>query len=280
MVRSEVNTQAVPVSVILPCFRCSETIGRAIGSVIAQRVRPSEVILVDDGSNDDTLAKLYGFQAQYGSDWIEVVSLNENKGPSIARNTGWELANEQYIAFLDADDAWHPEKLKMQYNWMANHPEVALSGHRCLWIKDMRHNLSVPTTCRARQIRKWNLLLSNSFLTSTVMLKRTLRFRFDASRQCSEDFLLWNQIVLSGFKASYLEVSLAYMYKAPYGARGISEDLWKMEMGELRTYNRLRSERLLSWPTFAGLSAFSITKYIRRLVISQLRSPENGERRV
>lgn len=271
MVGTGVNSQTVSVSVIIPCYRCGDTIERALGSVIAQTVRPTELILVDDASSDETLNKLYQLQACYGRDWIKVVPLNEHNGPSMARNIGWEHATQEYIAFLDADDTWHPQKLEIQYNWMVNHPDVGLSGHLCPWLTDAEHTSSLPIACKAWQVKKWSLLLSNRFLTSSVMLKRALEFRFAPNERHSEDYLLWNQIVLSGCKAYYLEMPLAYLHKAPYGARGLSGQLWRMERGELETYRKLRNERLISCPTFVGLSAFSMAKYIRRLVISQLR---------
>jgi len=275
MVGAGVNSQTISVSVIIPCYNCGDTIERALGSVIAQTVRPTEVILVNDASSDETLNELCQLQAHYGRDWIKVVPLNEHSGPSVARNIGWEYATQEYIAFLDADDAWHPQKLGIQYGWMVNHPNVALSGHLCLWLKDAARRPPLPIACEAWQVKKWSLLLSNRFLTPSVMLKRVMEFRFSPDEKYSEDYLLWNQIVLSGREAYHLEMPLAYSYKAPYGAGGLSGQLWKMESGELDTYRRLRNEQLISWPAFVGLSVFSIVKCIRRLVISQLVSPEN-----
>jgi glycosyltransferase involved in cell wall biosynthesis len=63
---------------------------------------------------------------RYGSDWLKIISLKRNGGASIARNIGWEQSTHDYVAFLDADDAWHPRKIEIQYTWMQNHQEVAL----------------------------------------------------------------------------------------------------------------------------------------------------------
>ena len=98
---------------VVPCYRCAATIERAIASVAAQTQRPQEVILVDDASGDETLQQLYSLQSQYG-EWIKVVALTTNVGAASARNAGWNVATQPYIAFLDSDDAWHPQKVAIQ----------------------------------------------------------------------------------------------------------------------------------------------------------------------
>ena len=119
----------VPVSVIVPCYCCAATIETAIESVARQTARPAEVILVDDASGDDTVAALRRLHHRHGADWMKVIRQEQNGGPSVARNAGWAMATQPYLAFLDADDSWHPRKVELQYGWMAAHPEVALTGH-------------------------------------------------------------------------------------------------------------------------------------------------------
>ncbi|MHB1099234.1 MAG: glycosyltransferase family 2 protein, partial [Burkholderiales bacterium] len=108
----------VPVSVIIPCYRCAETIARAVDSVLKQTLPPEEILLVEDCSGDDgnTLAVLHSLQQN--NPFIRVIPLAKNGGPAAARNAGWDAAKQPYIAFLDADDAWHPKKLEIQYSWM------------------------------------------------------------------------------------------------------------------------------------------------------------------
>jgi glycosyltransferase involved in cell wall biosynthesis len=62
--------------------------------------------------------------------WVKVIPLTINDGPGTARNVDWEVAKESYIAFLDADDSWHPEKLRIQNELIWNNPDVALCGHQ------------------------------------------------------------------------------------------------------------------------------------------------------
>src|SRR5574340_1082572 len=118
--------ERAPVSVVIPCYCCSETIGRALVSIASQTMLPQEVILVEDASPDggETLGKLRHLAGEYGETFIvKVIALKENCGAGSARNRGWEAAGQPYIAFLDADDAWHPKKIELQYSWMCEHPE-------------------------------------------------------------------------------------------------------------------------------------------------------------
>ncbi|MEM3504172.1 MAG: glycosyltransferase family 2 protein, partial [Nitrososphaeria archaeon] len=80
------NNLFAPVSVIIPCFNCEDTIDRAVESVYKQTWKPAEVILVDDASMDRSFRKLLKLQEIYGSDWIKVIHSKKNEGPGGARN--------------------------------------------------------------------------------------------------------------------------------------------------------------------------------------------------
>lgn len=96
------------VSVVIPTYNRARTIGKAIDSVLAQTFKDLEVIVVDDGSKDDTAEVL----ARYGGQ-IRLIR-QENRGVSAARNSGIRAAHGQWVAFLDSDDEWHPMKLALQ----------------------------------------------------------------------------------------------------------------------------------------------------------------------
>ena len=131
----------LPVSVIIPCYRCAVTIERAVDSVLNQTQVPEEIILVDDFSDDGsaTISYLKNLKQKYQKFNIQILSLEKNQGPGSARNEAWKIASQPYIAFLDADDSWYPNKLELQYSWMKSHPEVLLTAHSSMQLSNDRH---------------------------------------------------------------------------------------------------------------------------------------------
>ena len=261
----------VPVSVIIPCFNCEGTIIRAVNSIFNQTLQPNEVILIDDGSTDESLSKLNEIRDHLGPSWIRVLKLDNNKGPSAARNAGWNVAAQPYLAFLDADDIWHPCKIEIQLKCMQDHPELAITSHFFSWLRDGENPPPLKDNCTIKPITKRMVLASNQLATPTVMLKRNLEFRFEPDKRYSEDYLLWLRIICNKYHAANIELCMAYSYKPPYGSSGLSAQLWDMEIGELDTYRRLRDDRLISWPWYIALSTFSMIKYVRRTMISAQR---------
>ena len=264
-----------PVSVIIPCYRCAATIDRAVGSVAGQTQLPAEIMLVEDCSADGgkTLAALEHLRERYrGILNIKIIAMEQNGGPGRARNAGWEAASQPYIAFLDADDSWNPRKLELQYGWMSEHPQVVLTGHRSEKIAPESQFPELTDEVVAHAVSRRKFLLSNSIPTRSVMLRREhISYRFDPAKRHSEDYLLWLQIVLIGNAVWQFDAPLAYSYKADYGEEGLSADLWKMEKGELDTYIRVWRERLISFPVLSALWAYSLSKYLRRMVLVFLR---------
>jgi len=264
--------QTAPVSVIVPCYRCSATIERAVDSAFQQTMRTAECILIDDCSGDDTLAALEQLQKKYGKSWIKIISLAENGGPSVARNEGWDMASQPYLAFLDADDSWHPRKIELQYSWMAGHKDAAMTGHAFgIWHKDEKTPKAIGSL-KGHTISAKSLLVKNRFSTPTVMLKRELEFRFNKTKRFSEDYLLWLSLVLRGYTAVWFDSLLAFGYKEYYGEGGQSGQLWAMEKGQLHTYWIIYKEGLINWITCIFLTIFSVLKYFRRLVIKMFRN--------
>ena len=262
------NKTFVPVSVIIPCYRCAFTIRRAIQSIINQIQKPAEVILVDDASGDETLAVLRELEQQYPS-WLKVIALAENQGAASARNAGWAAANQPYIAFLDADDAWHPKKIEIQYGYMNAHPEVTLSGHRHRILNQDNHlpDWLIPSSTIAVPINKWNLLLSNQFITPSIMLRRDIAQRFSEHQRYMEDHLVWLEIICDGALVVKLPEELAAIYKSSFGVTGLSANIFAMERSELYNYVQLYKSQRLGLIALIFLEAFSLLKFLRRSVI-------------
>jgi len=264
-----------PVSVIIPCYRCANTIERAVVSAINQTLPPLEIILVEDCSNDGsaTLAALHVLEKKYQGANIRIIFLDKNSGPGSARNVGWKASSQLYIAFLDADDAWHPEKLETQLNWMKNNPDVGLSGHGYQVLDEgTNYDTSLPSGYQiARPVSKLDSLLSNPFATRTVMLKRKLPFKFKEGKRYTEDYLLWLEIIFANIPAAFINSPLAVAFKDDFGSGGLSAHLWKMEKGELATYWQIYENKKIGFLLTILLCIYSLVKYLKRVVVVMMR---------
>lgn len=124
---------AVNISVVIPTFNRAPVIERAINSVLAQTRSPDEIIVVDDGSVDDTQQRI---EAKYGSQVTYI--FQANRGVSHARNVGIKMSRGNWIALLDSDDEWNPEKLELQLTALASAPEFDFCHTNEIWIRNGR----------------------------------------------------------------------------------------------------------------------------------------------
>jgi glycosyltransferase involved in cell wall biosynthesis len=113
------------VSVVIPTYNGGAYISQAIDSLLAQTLPPAEIIVVDDGSTDDTRGALapYGASIRYFR--------QQNRDVFAARNRGVEKAKHELIAFLDSDDVWHPRKLELQTKGFMSVPGLGILGISC-----------------------------------------------------------------------------------------------------------------------------------------------------
>jgi glycosyltransferase involved in cell wall biosynthesis len=112
------------VSVVVPTFNRARVVGRTIESALAQTHEAIEVVVVDDGSTDDTKAAI---EKSYGGDARVRYVHKTNGGPASARNVGFEHARGEYVALLDSDDTWHPWKLALQIQCMERDPDLGMT---------------------------------------------------------------------------------------------------------------------------------------------------------
>ena len=262
----ETRDLAADVSVVIPCWRCKDSIDRAVASVAAQTRRPRELLLVDDASGDGTLEHLRELAARYAQGWIRVSALERNRGPGAARNAGWDAAAGAVVAFLDADDAWLPEKLERQLEWMAAHPEAVLTGHPTVQLPEGAVAPGIPSACSATRVTLAQMLRSNRFPTRSVMLRRDVPQRF-GDRSVSEDYLLWLELVASGAACYRLDAVMAVSFRPDFDPGGWSGHLWRHERSELRALSTLRSRQGLSTLAWAAASVWSFLKFLRRALI-------------
>ncbi len=184
------------VSVVVPAYNVGAHIGEALDSVLAQDYPHIELVVVDDGSQDDTAAVV---AARYPQ---ATLIRKANGGAATARNAGMRAARGEFVAFLDADDIWLPGKLSAQVAHFRAHPGV---GMNCTgfaqWVSDEAGRFPDPLTVAAEQadiaadaldaaLSGWvyhKLLLRNFVWTTTVMMRRTL---IDAVGLYDESFRL------------------------------------------------------------------------------------------
>ena len=179
------------VSVIIPTYNRAAMVGKAIESVLTQDFTDFELIVVDDGSTDDTFRVL----DQYG-DRMAVLR-QSNKGVSAARNRGIASARGELIAFIDSDDLWLPAKLTRQVAFFEDHPDALINQTEEIWIRNGR---------RVNPKKRHRKLSGDIFIPSlelclvspsAVMMRKSLLDEvghFDEALPACEDYDLWLRI--------------------------------------------------------------------------------------
>lgn len=191
------------VSVVIPVYNGQAHIAKAIDSIMRQTLGASEIIVVNDGSTDDTLDVLLRYARH-----VTIIT-TPNRGVSSARNTGIKAAKTELIAFLDADDEWHDDKLEKQVAFLTAHPEAGIC---CCDYSYQDRN--APETTYFTYLKKTkagdaNAWMKNPLLgligvnfvgtTSTVLVKRGLLQHlggFNARYKQAEDYELWIRCAL------------------------------------------------------------------------------------
>ena len=189
------------ISVIIATYNSARFIAQAIKSVLSQTYSRYEVIIIDDGSTDETKDALREFNGA-----IRYL-YQDNRGPSAARNAGIRLAQGEYICFLDADDLWESNKLELQLNFLEQHSDVGLvfsdeeeisavgEPHQSLLGRSKFYSDLVDQQPLQDAFRK--LLIENFILTSTVMARKACFAEaglFDENLRVVEDRDLWLRI--------------------------------------------------------------------------------------
>lgn len=265
----------IPVSVVVPCYCCSATLPRAVKSVLDQTFLPSELILVNDCSDDDgkTLKLIEEIYSKITPDifQVKVIDLKKNMGPAFARNKGWDAAEHHYIAFLDADDAWATSKLETQYKCMTSNTLLDLTCHGSIYVSEEGFEEGVPDfNSDIRLINIESMLTKNRVATRSVMIKRSCNHRFDISMRYAEDYDLWLRIICSGCQAAYLNLNLAYVYRPEWSSGGLSRNLWAMQIGESKSLLNVYKCKEISLLVLMGVQVFSWLKFLRRVFITRI----------
>ena len=196
------------ISVIIPTYNRKKTLARAIQSVMNQSLSPFEILIIDDGSNDGT------------EEWVKENFQNikyiyqNNHGVSSARNIGIENAYGDWVAFLDSDDEWLPNKLYEQVKAIDSNPEMKFFHTNEIWI---RNGLRVN---QMKKHKKYGGYIFEKCLDicrvspSSVLIQKELFDNigmFDESLRVCEDYDLWLRIT-SKYPVVFLDIPLIYKY--------------------------------------------------------------------
>jgi glycosyltransferase involved in cell wall biosynthesis len=253
------------VSVIIPCYNSEKTIIRAIESAINQTLPPSEIIIVDDASSDRSRSLIIDFIQTQTNHPIKLLTLDKNGGASNARNAAWNCAAGKYLAFLDADDEWHPQKLEVLLDWFGKNADAIFCGHLCAQVEHSGLNVDVQGY-RAKRFNLRDMLISNRFSTPAVMILKSIEYRFPTSRRYSEDYELWLKVVAQAGFVDRIELPLAWYFKRPYGESGLSANLCAMEKGELQALWAVRRDGIISSGQWLVFTVISFAKYLKRVL--------------
>ena len=202
-------------SVIIPLFNKAPYVTKALESVLVQTYRDYELIVVDDGSSDNSYELAKDLLESSG---LEFQLIHQrNAGVSTARNNGISLAHGDYICFLDADDWWAPTYLE-RMNWFTNEfPDAGIYGTNYYYVKNGRQRICVSTvdTGYINYCKVYAEKLQMPLWTGAVCIPRSIINEFGGFKpklKLGEDFDLWIRIALK-YKVAFLNEPLSYYYQ-------------------------------------------------------------------
>jgi len=247
------------VSVVIPTYNYAHFVAGAVESALAQTYLDREVIVVDDGSTDDTRDRLALYEGR-----IRYIH-QENRGLSAARNTGIRAARGALVAFLDSDDVWHPKKLAVQARYLERHFEVALlaSDHLDMQTGEIGEvdwpQVDETRSIPAREITFEQLVVGSRFGACGVVARRwcfdEVGF-FDETLRSAEDVDMWVRIA-SRFPVAKQEVPL-WVYR--HHGTSMHRATARMEENTLKMVGKV----------FAGPEPLSRSTRLRRKAIAQI----------
>ncbi|WP_294961242.1 glycosyltransferase family A protein [Sulfurimonas sp.] len=220
------------VSVVIPTYNRYEVLKRALKSVYAQTHKPKEVIIIDDGSTDKTSQILKTFpDAKY--------YYQKNSGVSSARNLGIKKSNFEWIAFLDSDDEWHPQKLQEHLKLHQKCPKLQISYTDEKWIRNLKE-VKIPKKYRKVGGDIFEECLSHCFIapSSTIIHKNLLSEvgLFDESLEVCEDYDLWLRVAMIN-EIGLVDKKLITKYGGD--ADQLSMKFWGMDRFRVKSLEKL-----------------------------------------
>ncbi|MBE0491153.1 MAG: glycosyltransferase family 2 protein [Sulfurospirillum sp.] len=250
------------ISIIIPMYNSKETIKNAVESVINQTYNEAiEIIVVNDGSRDGC-EKIVEEMIENNQTNKSIKLINKpNGGVSSVRNRGIKEASGEYIAFLDSDDAWHPQKLELVLEALKDE-EIKFIGHGYTLKNNFQEQFHQKQPIK---ISFTKLLLKNFAVTPSIVIKKDICEYFDASMSHTEDHELWLRIALKT-DVYYLDLPLTTLGRPQLSQGGLSANKWAMRKGELQMYKNIVGNKKKLILFFPFLVAFSFAKHLRHII--------------
>lgn len=252
------------ISVIIPTYNSAVYIAETLESVCAQTYRNIEILVIDDCSSDDTSEIVAKYA--YKDARIRLISLEENKGAANARNIGTKSAVGEWVAFLDSDDLWTPNKLEKQLHLINELMEMdknrivsfVFTGSSFVdgYGKKLTSTLHVPM-----QVDYERLLKQNIISCSSVLVKRSLMLRYPMPciNDIHEDFATWLQMLKAENIVAYGIDEPLLIYRITRSSR--SGNKWKAALMTFRTYRFIGLGVCASIKSWLFYALRSIRKY-------------------
>ena len=262
-------------SVIIPAYNCEDKVERCIESVINQKALNliKEIIIVNDGSSDKTKEVIdnYVKKSEF-SDLFKVFN-KDNGGAASARNMALSKASAEWIALLDCDDEWLPDKINFQTSIIRGNPEIDFLGGE---ISDTSVRLITRKIKHLYKISIYDLMIKTFPQTSTFIFKRKIYDEmggYDEDGISAEDGLFLFKCCLN--YRIYYHPKKVVIYdggaKASYGASGLTGDLKGMYEGERRNYEYLNRAMKLNIVFYSFLRLYIHIKYLIRVFRVKMR---------
>jgi glycosyltransferase involved in cell wall biosynthesis len=260
------------ISVIIPVYNSERTILRTLKSVKEQSYQDYEIIIVDDGSSDDSVLKINSFASSNLGLEIKLI-IKENGGVSTARNTGLRIARGTWIALLDSDDEWLPHKLEKQLKVVSANPSIDFLG--CNRNGEIFNKFFLKKFDSLTSISSRLLLYKCFFPTPTVIFKKSILETvgyFNDSQHWGEDVNYWIRIC-NKHVCVLLNQSLVITGggKPDFGFSGLSSNLIEMSNAELKNMRDAYELEIIGKLEYLFLKIYCTLKYYRRIFISKLR---------
>jgi glycosyltransferase involved in cell wall biosynthesis len=251
-------------------YNAEETIIRTLDSVKMQTVgiKEFELIIINDGSTDESKILVNNYLQNNSEMNIQLLN-QSNGGVSSARNTGLKISKGEFIALLDSDDVWLPNKIERQLTFFKNnHLTIDF-----LAVKRKNQKILFPYTVGEKglaEITFKKLMIRNEAQPSSIMFKRKVLENtgfFDDKQRYAEDINYWLKV--SRYNKMYIldeELIIAGNGKRTFGISGLSANLYEMEKGFTKNLKDMYNEKRINNVEFLLYAVFYKVKYISRLL--------------